>query len=502
MGLAKDLSRYAAGELPLRCRLPETITNDADAHAATMWRLFEEAIAARRAQAAARRSRVRRKGTVSDRADVGRAAGRSQDADVARRAQDRRAQDGPTPDADLPTAGQRRPRLLVLTPRYPYPVIGGDRLRIYQVCKMLAEDADLTLLSLVERPDELTLPLPDDGVFTAIHRILKKPWQSWLSTARALPTRTPLQVAYYRDASFTRRARELAATHDGIVAHLIRTGDVVRDLPGPKFLEMTDAVSLNYTRVRKAQDKRLTDPRTWIYSVEQPRLAPYERSIAADFDVSFLVSDVDRTHLFGDDPAWQDRVLVCPNGVDLAGLPYVGPAEGADLVYIGNMASLQNFDAACYMASDILPAIRARIPQVRLRVVGRIPDDKAAELRKFDGVDVTGEVDSIPEAARGGAVAVAPLRLGAGVQNKVLEYLALGLPTVTTTVALEGLAAVPDRHLLVADGAMDFADTVVRLLRDPELGQRLAVAGREFVETHHRWDAALAPMREAILSRL
>lgn len=395
-----------------------------------------------------------------------------------------------------------RPRLLILAPRLPYPVVGGDRLRIYHVAKTLSAQYDLTLLSLCESEAELEMELPQDGVFDRVERIMLHPWRSRWNCVKALPSSTPLQVAYYDSPSFRDRAGELAADHDGVVAHLIRTGHVAADLGVPKFLEMTDAISLNYERVRAASGARVRDPRTAVYSVEFGRLRRCERDMPRHFDAAFLVSPVDRDYLFADDPVAAAKVLVCPNGVDVERLPFQFDPAGADLVFIGNMCSLQNYDAAYWMATEILPLIRRRQGHIRLRLIGRITPEKAVALRSYPGVDVTGEVDDIAAAAAGAAAAVAPLRLGAGVQNKILEYLALGLPTVTTTVALEGFSTAHDKELLVADGADVFADQVLRVLRDPSLARRLAHAGRHFVTEHHQWDEVLAPMREAIATRL
>lgn len=389
----------------------------------------------------------------------------------------------------------------MLTPRLPYPVVGGDRLRIYQVAKALSTQLDLTLVSLCESKHEMALPIPDDGVFTQVHRVLRPPWRSWLSTALALPSRTPLQVAYYRDRSFRETAARLAPDHDGVLAHLIRTAPAALQLPGPRFLEMTDAISLNYERVRRSGGHR--DPRVLLYAVEFVRLRSFERSLPARFDASFLVSDIDRRYLFPHDAA-AGRVEVCPNGVDLSALPYSPPEPGADrvLVFVGNLCSLQNFDAAQHVAADILPLVRARHPEARLRIVGRIPQDKARVLRAFPGVEVTGEVDSVAEAVRGGTLGVAPLRLAAGIQNKVLEYLALGLPTVTTTVALEGLHANPGTDLVVADTDRDFAAAIGDLLDDHPRRVRLAEAGRRYVERSHNWPTTLAPLVSCVLETI
>lgn len=392
----------------------------------------------------------------------------------------------------------RRSKLLVLTSRFPYPVVGGDRLRLYRICVELAKDHELTLLSLCDNKADLRAPVPEDGVFARVERFYLPTWRSWLASLAAIPSRTPLQVAYYRLGRFTARARELAASHDGVLAHLIRTGAAVADLPGPRFLELTDAISLNYERAKSASSRHRLDPRTIAYRLETGRLRPFEQRIVERFDRSFLVSDVDLDHLFGPGDPRRDRVLVVGNGVDTDALAYDFAPDGTDIAFIGNLASLQNFDAALHFASDVLPLVRRARPGTRFRVVGRIAPDEAQRLAALDGVDVTGEVDSVADAVRGAGVAVAPLRIGAGVQNKVLEYFALGLPCVSTPLALEGFGAEDGRELLVAESAQAQAEAVLRLLDDRALAERLAKAARDYVEHHHSWAQILAPLRSAV----
>lgn len=384
-------------------------------------------------------------------------------------------------------------KLLILTTRYPYPVIGGDRLRIYQICKSLSHQFQLTLLSLCESKSELEMPFPEDGVFHSIERVFMPRWRSWLNCVAALPTEIPLQVAYYRNAEFFKRAAILHSQHHATVVHLIRASDAVRNLPGAKFLEMTDAISLNYERIRKTGHAK-NDWRSHVFSLESRRLRRYEQEVVDHFDHSFLVSDIDRIFLFESRKSRLDRVSVCSNGVDLSGLPYQFSEKGRDIVFIGNMYSLQNLDAANFMAKDVLPRIRANRSDVFLRLIGRIREEDARPLKQMEGVIVTGEVADVAVASRDSGVGVCPLRLGAGVQNKVLEYMALGLPTVSTSLGLEGFKARDGQELMIADDAAGLADAVLRLLDNRDEAKAIAEAARKYVELNHSWESQLAPL--------
>lgn len=391
----------------------------------------------------------------------------------------------------------KKPSLLVVTPRFPYPVVGGDRLRIFSICQVLSEHFDLTLLSLCESRAELRAPLPRDGVFKQVERLHMPRWRSWLHCLAALPTRTPLQVAYYALPRLAERMRALAPAHDGMLLHLIRAADMARDLPGPKFLEMTDAISLTYRRMRgvEAHRRRLA---SYIYRLEEPRLHAYEREIVHSFDHTFLVSEADRQFLFSNDGAALARVSVVGNGVDGRRLPWRFDEAGRDLVFIGNMETLPNRDAVEFLAADILPRVRRSHPDARLRVIGRIGARERERLARLDHVVVVGEVADVAPAARGGGVGVCAMRMGAGIQNKVLEYMALGLPTVSTAIGLEGLAARPGVEAEAADDAEGFARHVAALLSDRARARAMAVAARRYVEERHGWAAVVEPMVRVI----
>jgi glycosyltransferase involved in cell wall biosynthesis len=235
--------------------------------------------------------------------------------------------------------------------------------------------------------------------------------------------------------------------------------------------------------------------RAAVFGLEQPRIARYERRVLATFDTSVLVSQVDRDYLAQDQVMPAGDVLVCPNGIDLESYPFQRhDPDSTTVAFVGNLQSLQNLDAVFWFAKEVLPRLRARDLGYRLKVIGRIRRWDRARLAQIPGVDVTGEVDAIAAHLAGCLCGVCPVRIGAGIQNKILEYMAAGLPAIVSTIGLEGLRARPGEDLLVANEPRDYEAAILTLRGPNGRGRTLAVSGRRYVEQHHNWTQNLQPL--------
>jgi len=397
---------------------------------------------------------------------------------------------------DSAAATPPRKRILVLAPRDPYPVLGGDRLRIHRLVRELAPYHDFTLVTFCRSRRERDAPPPADGLFKSVHRIVLPCWRSLTNTLGALATREPLQVAFYRSAEFRATVEALAPSHDAVLAHLVRTAEYARGLPLLRILEMTDAISMNLARVALL-DTGYFDVRRWIYALEAPRMRAYERRIVNAFDVVSLTSEVDKSFLLKGAGEAGDRILVVPNGVD--GPDAVPPPQAArnpdEIAFVGHMGTLQNYDAAWFFAHEVLPRIRARRPNAVFRIIGPIGRAAKRRLGSLPGVRVEGIVPSVHDALATARVGVCPTRAGSGIQNKVLDYFVSRLAVVSSPYGAEGIeGARPGGHLLIATGAAEWADSVLRVLDDEPLAQRLADAGRGFARSRFRWGQRVQPL--------
>lgn len=380
----------------------------------------------------------------------------------------------------------KRPEILVLCSRFPEPPIGGDRLRIFRICKEAAKHADLDLLTFCESKEERTTA-SSSGIFRSIIRLELNSLGARLRTLGAVPGNSPLQVAYYHTRSCEAALTAIASRYDAMLAHLIRMGSYISKPMGRvvRVLEATDAISLNYSRIPSEGQHYST--KMLAYQLEKIRLLRYEKDLPRHFDILSFVSSVDVDFLYPNRPS---NIVIASNGVDLDEFPFVGPGRQKRIVFVGNITSDQNFDACLFFAKSVLPHLQ----DFEFQVIGRVTPDKENMLRRLPGVSVAGEVDSIAQLSAGAFAAVCPVRMGAGVQNKLLDYLAMGIPSVTSSVGMEGLNVEHERHVLRADYPVEIATALERLWADSSLAWRLAYEGRAYVERFHTWDQVLSPL--------
>jgi glycosyltransferase involved in cell wall biosynthesis len=191
--------------------------------------------------------------------------------------------------------------------------------------------------------------------------------------------------------------------------------------------------------------------------------------------------------------------MVLRNGIDL---DYYRPTpelvEPGHIVFTGVMDYLPNVDGCVWFVAEVFPRLRERFGDVRFTIIGADPNAQVLALAREPGVTVTGFVDDTRDWLRRGVLSVAPLRIARGIQNKVLEAMAMGHPVVGTTSATQGVEGQDGRDYVVADTADELYQAVARLLENPDEGRALGQRGRKFVEEHYDWEAVFDPLDELV----
>lgn len=387
-------------------------------------------------------------------------------------------------------------RILVLAHRLPYPPRTGDKVRAYHVLRHLARRHEVTLACLGDERERVAAT----ALRELVPDLLVEEPPIARRALRALVTLAAggsATVGYFHAPALHRRLARRVAERPVDVVYVSSSSmaPYARHAGGaPVVMDFVDVDSDKWRQYATI----LPAARAWLFRLEARRLAAVEARAALAAARCLVTTRVEAALLARLAP--EAEIAVVPNGVDLEYFHPV-PAETATepvVVFTGAMDYLPNADAVVHFAERIFPRIRAAAPTARFVVVGKHPTRAVRRLAERPGVTVTGAVLDVRPYLRRAAVAVAPLRIARGVQNKVLEAMASGLPVVATTAAHRGLEAVPGRDLLVEDDPARFADAVVRLLRAPLARAVLGAAARRFVERHHSWRATAEAVERAV----
>lgn len=387
-------------------------------------------------------------------------------------------------------------RVLFVAPYTP----SGIRVRAFQLVRHLAKAGHrLTLVALDDGSGDAAARAELESVCDAVHLVPLPRAAAALRCLAALPTPTPLWVAYCRSPELMRRVASVAAGGAFDVAHVehLRAAFVRAALGEiPSVIDAVDCIADLQDQLRRRGSvlERLLATEEWL------KLRRWERSAYAPFDRLAVTSAADMIALGALGGAALPPEAIVPNGVDLEYFtpPPAALREPETLIFSGKMGYRPNDDAACFLMDEVLPRLRARRPGVRLILAGSDPSaglHRRAAAR--GGVEVTGRVDDLRPFLARASVSVCPMRIGVGIQNKALEAMAMGLPVVCTPrVALPLQPAVDAGAVLVADTADQIAASCGELLAGSERTQERGRAARRYVLERHRWDRAAAAFEE------
>lgn len=384
----------------------------------------------------------------------------------------------------------------MLTHRVPYPPDRGDRIRAYHLLEAMSQRFEVTLAAIADEPVAPSSLARLELLCTQVLLAPVRPLARRTSAARALVTGRAITPAAMHDRTL---ARHLVRLHrlepfDTVLTYC--TGMIgytrlllAEALPPRHVLDLVDVDSLKWARY--AEHSR--GPMRLVYQAEARRLRAVEAGQVVPFDTVTVISEAEAQH-YEQHVTDRHEPIVVGNGVDLERFKPGPPACEPVIVFTGVMSYKPNIDAATWFARQVMPRIRAAVPEARFDIVGKSPSPQVSVLDELPGVRVVGPVDDTADALRQSMLAVAPMKIAPGVQNKVLEAMACGLPVVCSSAAASGIDATPDEHLLVSDAATDVAAQCVRLLLNPDERARLGSSARARVQERYDWASAAAPM--------
>lgn len=374
-------------------------------------------------------------------------------------------------------------RILVCTPRVPYPLISGDRLRTFNIFKELSNNNDIYLFFLKKSNNDLHIvdEFLKGKVFKDFSHVESS--NSFFSmTVWSFFNREFLRLKHTVQEKISNiiKEKEIDVMH----VHLLYMGFLLADFSSiPKVLDLTDSMSLYYLRELRLSGNPIHFLLNCFYFFRATR---NEKYLLDKFDVNTLVSPIDKEYLRKLNKEADIRVI--GNGVDT---DYFSPKYEEDnypsILFSGNMGFSPNVDATLYIMKEILPLVRSEIPRTKFYIVGAHPPKEIKKLGRSEGVIVTGFVEDIREHISRASVVLAPMLKGCGVKNKILESMALGKPVVTNYMGAEALGQDARDCLTVGNNSTEIADRVVELLKNKALREELGRRAAEVTKKRYTW---------------
>ncbi len=386
--------------------------------------------------------------------------------------------------------------LLFLAHRIPYPPQKGDKIRSWHILSHLSQRYRVHLACFIDDPDDWRHVDRLREICGECHFAELKPSIAKLRCLSGFVTGEALTLPFYRDAGLGAWVRDLVGRRE-VGGCYVFSSAMAQYVTGDAFASLRRV--MDFVDVDSEKWRQFATRKSWpvsrLYRREGQRLLQFDRAIAAEFDANVLVSAAEAKLFKRLSPGTAQKTFAIRNGVDSNYFsperhyenPY--PSGDSPLVLTGAMDYWPNAEAASWFAKEVLPSVRQSVPGATFCIVGSDPLPEVRQLERLTGVTVTGRVPDIRPYLAHASVAVAPLRIGRGVQNKVLEAMAMAVPVVATPEAIEGLEV--NGEVLVASDARELTDRIVSLLRSAkrkEIGNR----ARAKVVSDYGWTTSLA----------
>lgn len=399
-------------------------------------------------------------------------------------------------------AGSREP-LLLLCHRIPYPPNKGDKIRAWHLLKFLAERYDVYLGTFVDNKEDWIYAPTVSHVCAQIEAIPLNPLLGRAFSLKGLLSGEPLSIPYYGSRRLKHWVAQICRRYQ------IRKFVVFSSVMGQFLPVVTTDSNVVVDFVDVDSDKwrqyaaTVSGPMSWIYRREARTLLSYEVALANSASRSLFVSEAEASFFASVEGVPGDRIGHYSNGVDAG---YFDPGLFPDvrcereLVFTGAMDYWPNIDAVLWFAQEVLPTLRESYPDLRFTIVGGKPDERVRQLGRQPGIEVTGRVPDVRPYLARCLAAVAPMRVARGVQNKVLEGMAMARPVITSRVGLEGIEASVDEDVLVAESPDDYLGAL-RMLDVGDTRAAVGVRARDLVLRQYAWESTLKPLGEFLAGR-
>ncbi len=387
-----------------------------------------------------------------------------------------------------------RKKIFFLLSRVPYPIEKGDKLRAFHQIKELSLHYDIYLFALTDKPINPEAKKVLENFCKEVHIVKLSKTIIFFNLLRNLFfSKLPLQVAYFYFPFAKNKIEELVQNikPDHLFCQLVRMSEYVKDISTPKTIDYMDALS-------RGMERRINKAPFYLkpfLKIETRRLKLYEHDIFSFFENRIIISEQDKNLIVHPE---NNKINVIENGVDFE---YFKPSTEAqkkyDIIFTGNMSYPPNIDAAKYLIQHIMPNVWKIKKEIKVVIAGANPTKEIVKL-KSDKVEITGWVDNMTQYYNASKIFVAPMQLGSGLQNKLLEAMAVKIPCITSTLANNALGAENNKEILIANNIEEYTKCILQLLESEAFCNTISINGYNYIFANYSWKNAAMKISQII----
>ena len=373
-------------------------------------------------------------------------------------------------------------KIAVVLTRIPFPLMKGDKLRAYYQIKELAKQHEVYLFCLNYKDEEKKAKEELLKYCKAVHIERLNVFSSLLRVCLSIFTFLPFQTAYYNSKRAKKNFKSFVEKNKIEICYFqfVRLAPFAKKINTKKVLDFQDTLSMNMKR--RADNSGLLEK--ILFTIEAKRLARYESKMFNIFDALTIITQADRELL---QSPRKNEVYIIPNGVAETYFTYPQPKEKPfDVLFSGAMSYAPNIDAAEYLIKEIMPLVWEKKPDVKIVIAGGGSPSWLEKLAN-ERIIMPGWVEDMKEYYSQTKLFIAPMRIGTGLQNKLLEAMAMNVPCITSSLANQALRAKDKEEILIANNAREYADYIIKMLDNKELSQNIAQAGKAYVFNEYSW---------------